>query len=540
MTVTARRRPLALAAAVATAAAALGTTALTVPAAHAADGPPPQMQLKDGTLEWGLKKSFREYIETGFGGGAIEVADGAQRTGDGPFTFTGGTGTYDMATHAIATTFRGGVRFLGHDGELDLKFADLKLAGDAGGKTGRITADVTRDGRTEDDVPLASLDLGAAKRGGGRGGVITLGAIPAKLTAQGAKVFSYKGRSFYKEGAALDNASLTVTAVAQPPAGGGTKDAGTSTDVPATKDAGTSTDEDKKTGDGRNPGGDPRTGGAPGTTGEGKAPQSGVYDGRLDWGVKKSFRDYITDGFAKGRAELLGDAVKAGDSYRFTKGHGTYDASTNTLDAAFNGEVRFTGHDGELDLKLGNFTVKASATGATLSADVSAKDKGSTTTTKAVPLADLKPGADALKARNGVVSLSAVPATLTEQGAKVFSYKGRSFYKTGSGLDPVTLAVTVDKDAKLPDDQGSSSGTGSGTGTGSGSTGTGSGSTGTGSGSGSAGGGAKGGVTGSEASLAATGAGVPTGPLAGGAAALVVAGGAAVYATRRRSPLARG
>ncbi|MCA6096198.1 HtaA domain-containing protein [Streptomyces sp. SCA3-4] len=540
MTVAARRRPLALAAAVATAAAALGATALTVPAAHAADGPPPQMQLKDGTLDWGLKKSFREYIETGFGGGTIEVADGARRTGDGPFTFTGGTGTYDMASHAVATTFKGGVRFLGHDGELDLTFADLKLAGDAGGKTGRITADVTRDGATQDDVPLASLDLGAAKRGGGKGGVITLGEIPAKLTAQGAKVFAYRGRSFYKEGAALDNASLTVTAVAQPPAGGGTKETGTSTDHPGTKDAGTSTDH-PATRDAGTSTDDPGTKSGAGTptteggrTGDGKPAQGGVHDGRLDWGIKKSFREYITDGYAKGKAELLGDAVKKGDSYRFPKGHGTYDASANTLDAAFNGEVRFSGHDGELDLKLGNFTVKASTTGATLSADVSAKGKESTTTTKAVPLAHLKPGADAFKAKDGVVSLSAVPATLTEEGAKVFSYKGRSFYKAGTDLDPVNLAVAVEKDAKLPDDQGSSSGTGTGTGSGSGSA-AGSGSTGTGSGSGTGGG-----ATGSEASLAATGAGVPAGPLAGGAAALVVAGGAAVYATRRRASLAKG
>ncbi|MEU3350323.1 HtaA domain-containing protein [Streptomyces sp. NPDC037389] len=507
MTVAARRRPLALAAAVATAAAALGTTALIAPAAHAAGGPPP-MTLKDGTLGWGLKKSFRDYVEGGFANGAISVTDGARRAADGSFAFTDGKGTYDMSTHAVGSTFKGGVRFTGHDGELDITFADLKLAGDAGGKTGRITADVTTKGGTpQDDVPIAALDLAAAKRTMGAGGKVTFDGIPATLTAEGAKVFSYQGRSMYKQGAELDKATFTTTAVtdAQPkpdpkpkpkpkPSEGGEekKDTGA-----PKKD--TSAPKNDKTND-------------KAAQGDGKPVSGTVNDGRLDWGLKKSFRDYVTGGFAQGKAEVFGDAVKLADGYRFTKAGGTYDAATNTLDVAFKGEVRFTGHEGQLDLRFSNFKVKASGSGdATLSADVASKGT--------VTLAKLKLDANALKARNGVVTLSAVPATLTAEGAGVFSYQGRAMYKEGAALDPVTLAVTVGENAKLPaaaDGRNAAADTSTG------------------------GGGAKGGVTGEEASLAATGADTPTGPLIGGAVALTLAGGAAVYASRRRSALVKG
>ncbi|AZQ71311.1 hypothetical protein EKH77_08875 [Streptomyces luteoverticillatus] len=521
MTVAARRRPLALAAAVATAAAALGATALTAPAAHAVDGPPP-MTLKDGTLGWGLKKSFRDYVEGGFANGAIKVTDGAQRAGDGSFAFADGAGTYDMSTHAVSSTFKGGVRFTGHDGELDITFAGLKLAGDAGGKTGRITADVTKDGATQDDVPIAALDLAAAKRTMGAGGKVTFDAIPATLTAEGAKVFSYQGRSMYKQGAELDKATFTTTAVTaarpqpqpdpKPDADAKKPDADAKKPDAKKPDAQKpdakqpdAQKPDAKQPDAQKPDAKPAEGG-----GEKKG-GGAVNDGRLDWGLKKSFRDYVTGGFAQGKAEVFGDAVKLADGYRFTKAVGTYDAAANTLDVAFKGEVRFTGHEGQLDLRFSNFKVKASGSGdATLSADVAAKGT--------VTLAKLKLDANALKARDGVVTLSAVPATLTAEGAGVFSYEGRAMYKEGTALDPVSLAVTVGKDAALPAAGGKAAASvAAGTPTGGG-----------------------GGVTGEEASLAATGAGVPTGALLGGAGALALAGGAAVYATRRRSALAKG
>ncbi|MFC5144014.1 HtaA domain-containing protein [Streptomyces aureoversilis] len=576
MTVPARRRSLALAAAVATA-AALGATALAVPAAHAADGPPAKSGLKDGTLEWGFKESFRQYIETGFGGGKIEVTDGTQRTGDGPFTFVEGQGSYDPSSQAVNTTFKGGVHFRGHanDGkwELDLKFTDLKLAS-SDGKSGHITADVTAaDGKTRNDLPIASLDVEKAKKSE-EGGVLTLAEIPATMTAEGSKVFSYKGRAFYKPGTVIDSAKIVAKTVAQvpnPPAGGGTSGGASNGTTGGAASAGGASGSTSGNASGGNAGGTAGTtggaasagasgGASSGASGEQTGRTSGgasagstsgtsgensvkdkVYDGRLDWGVKKSFRDYIADGYAKGKIELSGDVEKKGDGYRFAKGRGTYNEAAAKLDATFNGQLHFTGDQGKLDLRFSNLKVKASGTTGTLTADVATKDGETTNKKNDVPLADLTLSADALKAKDGVVSLSAVPAKLTEEGVNVFSYQNRAFYKKGAELDPVSLAVTVDEKAKLPDD---STGTGSGSstgGSGSGAGSTGGSSTGgsTTGGAGTTGGGSTtgGGTTGGSlntASLASTGANTPTAPLLGAAGALVLAGSGAVFAARRR------
>lgn len=530
MTVTSRtpRRARRGALAVLATATALGATAFAVPA-HAADAAAktgaapkaaPKFDITDGTLDWGVKDRFRKYLTGPIAKGKIEVADGAkQAPKNGPFTFSGAKGSYDSATHAVTTTFKGSVRFLGHakadkSWELDIKLADLKVTTDAksGGKTGRITADVTTGGKTQDDVALAALDLSAVKPGGGADGAVTYAKIPAKLTAAGATVFQN-----YEEGEALDAATLSVkVGAARQPAtesgkggksdsgvrAGGHQDGAAGTSGADASRDGAAGREQAVAGQKKEPAG---SAGAADVSSKGdKAPATGtgtVSGGNLDWGVKDKFRKYVTGPIAKGKIELSGGAQQSGSAYRFVKGHGSYDAAASSLDAAFDGAVRFTGHGGKLDLKLSDLRVKASGTTGTLTADVSTKElsSGNVVNSDDLPLATLKLPAGALTAKDGVVTLSAVPATLTPQGAKVFEN-----YEAGEALDPVTLSATTVPGAKLPAGGGTTGGSG--------------------------------GVTGDAgaASLAATGADTPTGPLLGAAGALLLAGGGAVYATRRR------
>lgn len=98
----ANRRPITLAAAVATA-ALMGATALSLPAAAAAaaasaEGGPgggSRLILEDGTLDWGVKDSFRTYVAGPIGQGRTETGGGAGKNADGTFRFTGGSGSYD-------------------------------------------------------------------------------------------------------------------------------------------------------------------------------------------------------------------------------------------------------------------------------------------------------------------------------------------------------------------------------------------------------------------------------------------------------------
>jgi hypothetical protein len=143
----ANRRPLALAAAVAV---ALGAAALCVPHASAAEAP-----LKDYELTWGIKQSYRAYV-TGMAAGTFTPTDGATQAADnGAFTFTGGTGSYDSTTHAVKLGFAGALKIASSAHHFELTLSDVRF--DSG--AAEITADVTSNGTTQNDVPLADVTV---------------------------------------------------------------------------------------------------------------------------------------------------------------------------------------------------------------------------------------------------------------------------------------------------------------------------------------------------------------------------------------------
>ncbi|MFJ3324625.1 HtaA domain-containing protein [Streptomyces griseus] len=518
----ATRRPIALAAAVATV-AALGATAFALPAIAAsspaaAPAAAPKLELVDGKLEWGIKESFRKYIAGPIAQGEITVADGAQQAdGNGVFTFTDGKGTYDTATHASDTAFKGSVRFEGHHGVLDVKLSDIKAG--TGREAGTITADFTSkktDGTvvTKDDAPIAALDMTDVRPGGGAGGEMVFADIPATLTADGAEAFA----GFYAEGSALDPVTLSVKQAPKPP----TEPPTTPPTTPPVTPPPTGKPTEQPTGQPTGPTEEP-TGKPTPTASETAAPVSGpVVDGTLDWGVKESFRAYVVGNIAHGKIETSGGASAKDGGYRFTKATGLLDADKNTLDAAFKGKVRFLGHEtkGEyvLDLSISNLKVDIEGTSGKLLADVSAKDRatGKVSEYAALSFADLKVPAGALAAKDGIVTLKNVPATLTTDGAKAFG----GFYKKGEELDALNVAVSIDKDAQLP---GDSTGGSTGGSTAGGST----------TGGGTVGG-STGGSVGGSGALASTGSDVPTGALIAASGVVVAAGAGVVIAARRR------
>ncbi|SCF80085.1 HtaA domain-containing protein [Streptomyces sp. Ncost-T10-10d] len=514
----ATRRPAALAAAVATA-AALGATVFALPAL-AADGTAPdgaaaaapKPELKDGTLEWGVKESFRRYLASSFSGGKITVKDGATQAPDnGVFTFVNGKGTYDTATHGTDNAFEGGVNFYAHGGVLDITLSDVKLS--TTGTGGAITVDVATPEGTRNDVAFAALDLSAVKPDRGAGGAMVFKDIPATLTKAGSEAFNGQ----YKEGDALDPATLSVKAVSAPT----TEPTQKPTTEPTGKPTGKPTTE---------PTGKPTSTASPSpsatvTDKPAAAEQGAIVDGTLDWGVKKSFRTYVTGPIARGKVETTAGATASGDGYRFPDATGHFDADKQTLDADFDGKVSFLGHQENgaytLDLSLTGMEIQVNGTKGTLIADVSTKDRETkkVSTYTGLAVAELKLPKGELAARNGVVTLSAVPATLTADGTEAFG----GMYRAGEQLDALTVAVALDKDAALPGGAGSTGSAGS-----MGSTGPAGGSTATGGGS------VGGGSVGGSGSLAATGSDVPAGALIAAAGVVVATGAGAVIAARRR------
>ncbi|MFE6165714.1 HtaA domain-containing protein [Streptomyces sp. NPDC056486] len=497
----ATRRPITLAAAVATA-VTLGATALTLPAL-AADGgaaAAPKAELKDGTLDWGFKESFRKYV-AGRAAGKIEATDGAKQAADnGVFTFTDGKGTYDTGTHATDVAFKGGVRFSSTAHGFDIKVSDVKVS--TKGTSGAIQADVSLNGTAQNDIDLAKLDLTGITPGTGEGGAMTYKDIPATLTADGAKAFN----GMYKEGDKLDPATLSVKAGGAPTEKPTEKP--TETPKPTGKPTKTPKPTDKPTRTPK-PTGTPTA--TPKPTSGTERPAGEVHDGSLAWGVKESFRRYIESG---GGATLSGGAEKNDNGYDFPYAKGDVDSDAKKLTASFGGAVRFQYKAHGIDMKFSDIKVAANGTKGTLTVDVTTP-KGKNNDVKFATL-DLSKAS--YTAKDDVVVLDKVPAAFTAAGAKQFaSDEAPSSYKKGDAMDPVTVALSVADGAQLP---GGSGGTG-----GSGSTGGGSAALG--------GGGSVGGGTGG--SLASTGSSVPTGALLGTAGAIAVAGAGAVFAARRRT-----
>ncbi|MGW1845711.1 HtaA domain-containing protein [Streptomyces sp. NPDC001966] len=388
--------------AVALLAAVLGAL-LPATAAQAAD-----RTVQGGRLDWGIKSSFQSYVTGPIANGSWSLTGGAATVGGSQFRFHSATGSYDPATGAFRSAFAGGVHFLGHrkaDGshELDLTISrpTVRITGGSGTLYADMVSKDRGSGRVTSaaQVPLATLGLsGIDMRGGST--PVALNNVPATLTAQGAKAFA----GYYTAGTPLDPVSLSVDTAA-----------------PAGKPAAT-----------KSPGKKPQS--------KKTAPAAGRFeDAAVDWGVRRTFREYVTGSIGKGKWTLAEGAQDGGALFRFPRGKGTYDPEKQTLDAGFAGSVHFTGADG-LDLELSAVKVRVKAGRGTLLADVHRDGDRD----EAVPLVTFT--AKDFAPKDGLARLTEAPATLTTDGAEAFG----SLYRAGTAMDPVSLAVAVESGAELP------------------------------------------------------------------------------------------
>ncbi|MFI7234202.1 HtaA domain-containing protein [Streptomyces cyaneofuscatus] len=374
--------------------------------------------VQGGRLDWGIKSSFQSYVTGPIAKGSWSLTGGAATVGGSQFRFHSANGSYDPATGAFSSGFFGGVHFTGHkkaDGTNELELVISRPTIRISGGSGTLFADMVSKERgtgkvsNRSQIPLATLGLGGINMKGGST-PIALTDVPTTLTAQGASAFA----GYYTAGTPLDPISISVDtkAPAEPkPAPSGKKN-----EAPKDEDA---KDAEKDTA---------------------KKEEAGRFeDAAVDWGVRRTFREYVTGSIGQGKWTLAGGAQDGGALFRFPQGKGTYDAKKQTLDADFGGSIHFTGAH-HLDLKFAGVTVAVAKGEGTLSADVTSAG----TTRKDVPLITFT--AKDFAPEEGLAVLTEVPATLTEDGAKAFG----SMYKAGTEMDPVSLAVAVDDKAQLP------------------------------------------------------------------------------------------
>lgn len=187
----------------------------------------------------------------------------------------------------------------------------------------------------------------------------------------------------------------------------------------------------------------PQASTAPAVAEETTAAGCAVDTAVLEWGVKLSFRSYISGSIAQGSWEVADGAeyevVNNDGVFRWSNGEGSVDPETGVGSVTFPGSIHFTGHGGVLDLVFANPTVEFRGDGsADLLLDARSNNaQGELVVDSAqVPTARID-GIGEIDPESGAFSFTAAPAILTADGATAFG----GFYATGDALDPVTLSV---------------------------------------------------------------------------------------------------
>jgi len=180
----------------------------------------PSVPTTAGSLTWGVKESFRSYIQGPVAGGGATATNGASVV-DGLFRFgQADGGTWNVASGRGTVGYAGTVRFTGHAGALDLTLTNpvVEVTGPGAGRLLVDARSTGLDGSTFDrtGVAVATLALGAPTTSAD--GSVTYTDAAATLTADGSLAFV----GFYPAGTALDPVTFTVGATATGPGGGGT------------------------------------------------------------------------------------------------------------------------------------------------------------------------------------------------------------------------------------------------------------------------------------------------------------------------------
>lgn len=178
----------------------LALALLSLPVAAASAAP---VTFGSGHLDWGVKQSFRSYIEGPIAKGSYSAFDGASKNADGTIRFDVLGGAYDDATGVGELLIDGTARFTGHGGALDLTYSNLRVVFSGGG-AGTLFADaISKENvpgavaKPYPNTPLVSLTVPPATS---TADGLTWAPVPAKLTAEGSPAFG----SFYTAGMDFD------------------------------------------------------------------------------------------------------------------------------------------------------------------------------------------------------------------------------------------------------------------------------------------------------------------------------------------------
>ena len=420
-----------------------------------------EQSLQDVTVNWGLKKSFRSYINGAFSQGSQELT-GVTTNEDGSYHFTSAEGT--VANGEYSVTFTGSsIHYTAHHGLLEVIISDLSVTIKDG--VGTVRANVQSrpyNGNTtpNDLVETKNMTLGTFNASGLKveGNTITLPSVDeengtrVKLSEEATGAFA----GFYKAGQELDALGFSATIVTKeapaPSPEPSTEPSAEPTAAPSSEPSSAPTSEAPKPTD---PKPAEPTSAAPSVAPTSAAPSSPaattepkreekvtgnvVESGTLSWDIRESFLKYLT-GFAHGSVNVEGMEKTAAGGFKYTQASGVYNPETKTGQINFAGTAEFTGHNGQLKSTIKNMRLVVVNGKGTLVTDVDALTRDGKSVSK-TGLAIAEVDLSGASVKDGVFSAQNAAVALTAEGSDVLfagQYRGAD-----NAMAPLSFSVKL-------------------------------------------------------------------------------------------------
>lgn len=425
-----------------------------------------EQSLQDVTVNWGLKKSFRSYINGAFSQGSQELT-GVTTNEDGSYHFTSAEGT--VANGEYSVTFTGSsIHYTAHHGLLEVIISDLSVTIKDG--VGTVRANVQSrpyNGNTtpNDLVETKNMTIGTFNASGLKveGNTITLPSVDeengtrVKLSEEATGAFA----GFYKAGQELDALSFSATIVTKeapaPSPEPSNEPTAKPTAEPSSEPSSAPTSEAPKPADPKpaepkpaepKPA-DPTSAApsaapsSPAATTEPKREEkvtgNVVESGTLSWDIRESFLKYLT-GFAHGSVNVEGMEKTPAGGFKYTQASGVYNPETKTGQINFAGTAEFTGHNGQLKSTIKNMRLVVVNGKGTLVADVDALTRDGKSVSK-TGLAFAEVDLSGASVKDGVFSAQNAAVTLTDEGSTVLfagQYRGAD-----NAMAPLSFSVKL-------------------------------------------------------------------------------------------------
>lgn len=417
-----------------------------------------EQSLQDVTVNWGLKKSFRSYINGPFSQGSQKLT-GVTTNEDGSYHFTSAEGT--VANGEYSVTFTGSsIHYTAHHGLLEVIISDLSVTIKDG--VGTVRANVQSrpyNGNTtpNDLVETKNMTIGTFNASGLKveGNTITLPSVDeengtrVKLSEEATGAFA----GFYKAGQELDALSFSATIVTKeapapaPSTEPSAEPTAAPTAEPSTEPSSAPTTEAPKPAE--------PTSAAPSVAPTSAAPSSPaattepkreekvtgnvVESGTLSWDIRESFLKYLTS-FAHGSVNVDGLEKTAAGGLKYTQASGVYNPETKTGQINFAGTAEFTGHNGQLKSTIKNMRLVVVNGKGTLVADVDALTRDGKSISK-TGLAIAEVDLSGASVKDGVFSAQNAAVALTDEGSEVLfagQYRG-----SDNAMAPLSFSVKL-------------------------------------------------------------------------------------------------